>query len=88
MTALYTALLEGETKESLADMVCELRREVRRLRERAAKWTVAEMQCGDVLFVAHPQAPPIALHVTDDGRIVQRNFDFPRMTGPHFIGDA
>lgn len=79
MTALYTALLEGETKESLADMVCELRLEVRRLRERAPKWSVAEMQSGDVLFVAHPSAPPIVLHVTDDGRIVQRDFDFPRL---------
>ena len=32
MSALFTALLEGETKESLATMVCGLREEITRLR--------------------------------------------------------
>lgn len=31
MSALYTALVEGETKESLASMVCELREELSQL---------------------------------------------------------
>ena len=33
MSALYTALLEGETKESLASMVCDLRAQNATLRE-------------------------------------------------------
>lgn len=34
MSALFTALLESETKESLAIMVCELRDKVRELEAR------------------------------------------------------
>lgn len=36
MSALFTALVEGETKESLALMVCEAREEIARLRPAAA----------------------------------------------------
>lgn len=50
MSALFTALVEGETKESLAEMVCELREE-RRNRIYAARWAhhlvVKHMQAGD-----------------------------------------
>jgi len=47
MSALFTALLESESKEKLALMVCELREEVARLREENEKLRLSERVYSD-----------------------------------------
>ena len=58
MTALYTALLEGETKASLVRMVCELREENARLREENKKLRRSLYWINKVVRDAMPKETP------------------------------
>lgn len=49
MSALFTALLESETKESLANMVCELRAAIRLVSEDPAAWVLSKGTQGAVV---------------------------------------
>ena len=54
MSALYNALLEGETKEKLALMVCELREENARLREIVRGF----LDCPEIAYCAPEDMDP------------------------------